>query len=97
MKLISMDVDVHPRVRPHPKNQLTSAYTLSTRDDLNLKTIVKDPLSVRTTNQESQMTVSKTVVRTLSSQDNIWEVEDPRVPLVTREDKQKALKSGRTR
>jgi hypothetical protein len=32
------------------------------------------------------------VVRTLSSQDNVWEVEDPRVPLVSREDKQKALK-----
>ena len=92
LKLISMEVDVFPRVRPPPKSQLTSAYALSARDDLNLKTIVKDPLSIRTTNQESQPTISRTVVRTLSSQDNVWEVEDPRVPLVSREDKQKALK-----
>ena len=92
LKLISMEVDVFPRVRPPPKSQLTSAYALSARDDLNLKTIVKDPLSIRTTNQESQPTASRTLVRTLSSQDNVWEAEDPRVPLVSREDKQKALK-----
>ena len=87
-----MEVDILPRVRPPPKSQLTSAYALSARDDLNLKTIVKDPLSIRTTNQESQPTASRTLVRTLSSQDNVWEAEDPRVPLVSREDKQKALK-----
>jgi hypothetical protein len=92
LKLISMEVDVLLRVRPHPKSQMTSAYTQSARDDVNLKTIVKDPLSIRTANQEPQATASRTSVRTLSSQDHVWEVEDPRVPLVSREDKQKALK-----
>jgi hypothetical protein len=46
LKLISVEVDVLPRVRPRPKNQMTSAYTQSARDDVNLKTIVKDPLSI---------------------------------------------------
>ncbi len=108
LKLISVEVDVLPRVRPHPKSQITSAYTQSTRDDLNLKTIVKGPLSIRTANQERQATASRTSVRTLpnqepqgtasrtsvrtlSSQDHVWEAEDPKAPLVSKEDKQKAL------
>ncbi len=65
LKLISVEVDVLPRVRPHPKSRLTSAYTQSARDDANMKTIVKDPLSIRTTSQESQAAASRTSVRTL--------------------------------
>jgi hypothetical protein len=92
LKLITLEVDVLPRVRPHPKNQMTSAYTQPARDDANLKTVVKDPQSIRTTDQVSEPKASRTSVHTLSSQDHVWESEDPRVPLVTREDKQKALK-----
>ena len=53
LKIISKEVDVLPRVRPPPKNPMTSAYTQSVRDDTNLKTIVKDPLSIRSTSKAS--------------------------------------------
>ncbi len=59
LKLISVEVDVLPRVRPHPKSRMTTAYTQSARDDVNLKTIVKDPLSIRTTSQSGTAGGSK--------------------------------------
>jgi hypothetical protein len=75
LKIISMEVDVHPRVRPQPKNQMTSAYTQSLRDDMNLKTIVKDPLSIRATAQASVPIARRTSVHTLSNA-SVWECEE---------------------
>jgi hypothetical protein len=46
LKLITVEVDVLPRVRPPPKNQMTSAYTQSVRDDANIKAIVRDLQSI---------------------------------------------------
>ncbi len=89
LKIITVEVDVLPRVRPPPKNQMTSAYTQSVRDDANLKTIVKDPQSIRATVQASVPTASRTSVRT-SSNTSVWENEEPMVPLVTREQKKEA-------
>jgi hypothetical protein len=91
LKIISMEVDVLPRVRLQPKNQITSAYTQSLRDDMNLKTIVKDPLSIRATAQASVPIARRTSVHTLSNA-SVWECEESRVKLVTREQKWEALK-----
>ena len=92
LKIITLEVDVHPRVRPKAKNMMTSAYTQSRRDDANLKTIVKDPSSIRTTEQASVPIARKTSVHTSSSA-SVWEnTEEPTVALVTREQKNKALK-----
>ncbi len=35
LKFIKLEVDVLPRKRPPPKNQITNAYTQSVRDDAN--------------------------------------------------------------
>ncbi len=62
MKIIKIEVDVEPRKRPPPKNQITSAYSHSAREDANIKTMVKDPQSIRTTVQASELLASRTSV-----------------------------------
>ncbi len=77
MKIISLEVDVLPRMRPPPKNKMTSAYTQSVRDDTNLKTIVKDPQSIRATTKASVPTEKRTAVHTLSNA-SVWKCDEPR-------------------
>ncbi len=86
LKLISLDVDVLPRVQPHTKSQMTSAYTQSARDDANLKTIVKDPLSIRTANHEPQATASRTSVHSLTRQESQPSASRPVVRTLSSQD-----------